>query len=956
MPNPATVAKALELIEQGAENHSYFFSKLKSPEWIEPLVEAGFFKDPPPPRKHGDYVSYPTWPESKYLKRMAPVAPTRVADVVGQLPDTDNISVHEDLARAAISLEAKSMARWATREARWISRQQHIQFPLGEALGAVIERLAKLGKTGAALELARSLLAIRCVVDSDRPGFVREPPQPYGSGLEGSNGEPADEEHREISELAASVVAQLSSRIVGQLSSYEYREFVDRHVPALLTHGGIKTFEMLCDLLEEAVESDRLGRYSESIWRPAIEPHGQNQGTDVSDSLIDAIRDASVELVDNGVTLATVIESLARRRSPIFGRMILHLASERHEQNPELAAELAACEDHFRDERLLHEYSRLLGAVFPAMDDVSKNRVMKWISEGPAFHDSFAGDVEERRKWTIYWQRRRLAWIHRDLDEEWKKRYTAIIAELGEPEHPDFTSYTTSWMGPTSPVSGEELGSLSPEEIAQYVKSWQPSGDPMAPDEEGLAGILEALVAEAPSGFLEARKAFLEVPTRYVSAVLQGLSQAVRDDVSIDWAATIDLMSWIAARQSNHSEWRSVRQDCIRLLETGLRDDLIDTRLRKAVWTIIDVAADDSDPTPEVDSQFAGDLSTQSISTVRGNALHAVVTYSLWVYRSVMETRGARPGVLGMDRVPEVRARLERHLDPEIDPSPAIRSVYGQWFPHLVLLDEAWARRHVERIFPDDQPELRDAAWETYLRFCRVYNLPFEMLRGQYLQAVDRLDEMGERDSTTRENIGGFLGEHLVTMAGRGLVAWSDDDGLLRRFFENTEPEGARRPIWVIGRYLSDEENEIPDEAVHRFQRLADELLGLLEEAGRERMGHLSRLGWWFASGRFDPEWTLERLTRLLKLAGAAKPSFAVMDSLAEMSTNHPAKTFEVLSLLVKTSTDGPGRSVLVGRSEPARVILGAALAHPPTGDDARLFIHQLGAVGHEGFRDLLEG
>lgn len=956
MPSPAAVAKALELIERGAENHSYFFSKLKSPEWIEPLVEAGFFKDPPPPRKHGDYVSYPTWPESKYLERMARVAPTQVARVVGEIPDTDNITVHEDLARAAVHLEARSMAQWATREARWVSLQRQIQYPLGDALGAVVERLAKLGKTAAALELARSLLTIRCVVDTDGPGLVREPPQPYDSGLERSNGESADEEDREISELAASVVAQLSSRIVGRLSSYEYREFVDRHVPALLTHGGIKTFEMLCDLLEEAVESDKLGRYSESIWRPAIEPHGQNQSADVSDSLIDAIRDASVELVDNGVTLTTVVETLGRRRPPIFGRMILHLVSERHGQDPELAAELAVCEKHFRDERMLHEYSRLLGAVFPLLDDVGKNRVMGWIGDGPSLHDSFTEDDDERRKWTIYWQSRRLAWIRHNLDEEWKKRYAAMIAELGEPEHPDFTFYTTSWMGPTSPVSGEELGSLSPEKIARYVKSWQPSGDPMAPDEEGLAGTLEALVAEAPSGFLEARKAFLEVPTRYVSAVLQGLSQAVRDDVSVDWAATIDLMSWIVARRSNHSEWRSLRHDCIRLLETGLRDDLIDIRLRKVVWIIIDVAADDSDPTPEVDSRFAGDLSTQSISTVRGNALHAVITYSLWVYRSVMGTHEARPGAFGMDRVPEVRARLERHLDPEIDPSPAIRSVYGQWFPHLVLLDEAWARQHVESIFSGDQPRLRDAAWETYLRRCPAYNLPFEMLRGQYLEAVDRLHEMGERDSTTSESTAGFLGEHLVTMAGRGLVAWSDDDGLLRRFFENAEPEGARRPIWLIGRDLSNEENEIPDEAVHRFQRLADELLRLLKEAGRERMGHLSRLGWWFASGRFDPEWTLDRLTRLLKFAGAAKPSFAVMDSLAEMSKNHPAKAFEVLSLLVKTSTDGPGRSVLVGRSEPARAILGAALAHPPKEDDATLFIHQLGAAGHENFRDLLVG
>ena len=956
MPSPATVAKALELIERGAENHSYFFSKLKSPEWIEPLVEAGFFKDPPPRREHGDYVSYPMWSESKYLERMAAVAPTQVARVIGQIPDTDNISVHEDLARAAVHLEARSMARWATKEARWVSLQRQIQYPLGEALGAVVERLAKLGKTGAALELARSLLAIRCVVDSDRLGSVREPPQPYDSGLERSNGEPADEEDREVSELAASVVAQLSSRMIGRLSSYEYREFVDRHVPALLTHGGIKTFEMLCDLLEEAVESDRLGRYSESIWRPAIEPHGQNHGTDVSDSLIDAIRDASVELVDNGVTLATAIESLARRRSPVFGRMILHLATERHEEDPELAAELAACEDHFRDERLLHEYSRLLGAVFPVMDGVSKDRVMRWIGEGPAFHDSFTADDGERRKWTIYWQRRRLAWIHQHLDEGWKERYALIVDEIGEPENPDFVSYTAMAMGPTSPVTAEELGSRSPEEIAHYVKSWRPSGDFMSPDEEGLARTLEAVVAKKPADFLEVHRLFLRGPVRYVSAVLAGLSQAVRDERSIDWPATIDLMSWIAARRSDDSEWRYARQRCIWLLQEGLRDDLIDIRLRKAVWSIIDAMADDKDPSPEADSKPVSSLSMRSMNTVRGTALRAIVGYSLWIYRSVVGTTDARSGAFGLDRIPEARARLERHLDPAIDPSPTVRSVYGEWFPHLVLLDEAWARKHVESIFPDDQPRLRDAAWETYLRRCPAYNLPFELLRHQYPKAVDRLDEMGERDSTSNESIGGFLGEHLVTLAGRGLVAWSDDDGLLRRFFENADPGDARRPIWLIGRGLSDEENEIPDEAVHRFKRLADELLGLLKEAGRERMGHLSRLGWWFASGRFDPEWTLDRLTRLLKLAGAAEPSFAVMDSLAEMSKNHPAKTFTVFRIWVNASTDGPGRSVPVGRSEPARAILAAALEHPPTEDDARLFIHQLGAAGHESFRDLLEG
>lgn len=954
MPSSATVARALEIIGRGAVNHAYFFSKLESPDWIQPLVAKGFFRDPPPPRKHGDHVHYPTWPESSYLARMAPVAPDHVAEVIRQIPETDNTSVHTDLARAVINLPAKSMARWAGKEARWVLAQRHIQFPLGNALGAVVERLASLRRMRAALELARPLLAIRRVVNSDHPRFVSGFPQPGGSGVETSDSEHADEEDPNMSEQATAVVAGLSSRIGGLLSPYEYRRFVERHVPGLVRRGGIIVFEMLCDLLEDAIESDRLGRHDGGLGRPAIETHSQNYRDDVSDALIDAIRDASEQLVDDGVGLEAVAESLGSRKSPLFRRLILHLAAEKYSRDPELAAELVVCEEHFLDERLLHEYSRLLVLVYPILDPDRRDRVMEWISDGPPFHDFFDRDDEERRKSTIYWQRRRLAWIHPHLDERWKEEYAQIVNEIGEPENPDFRSYTTTWKGPTSPIDAEELGSRSAEEIARYVKSWQPSGDPKSPEPEGLARTLETVVADAPTEFLEAHKAFLEGPVRYVSAVLRGLFQAVRDEVAIDWPTTIDLMSWLAVRQSDDSDWRSARQDCIRLLEEGLRGDLIDIRLRKVVWNIIDTIADDTDPDPEADSKFASDLASRSFNTVRGNALHAVVTYSLWVYRSVMGTSEARPGAFGMRTIPEVRARLERHLDPAIDPSPAIRSVYGRWFPYLVLLDDAWASQHLARIFPDDQPELRDAAWETYLRYCDVYTLSFELLRGHYLAAVNRLERTRERDSTTTEGIAGFLGEHLVTLAGRGLVAWSDEDALLRRFFEKAEPDDARGAILLVGAALSRHENDMPDEAIARFERLADELLGLLEQHGGEEMGHLSSLGLWIASGRFDPAWTVDRLQRLLAFAGAAEPSFEVMDCLVEMSRSHPTEAFGALRTWLNTNRSD--RSVLIGGpDEPAIAILRAALDQPSTEDDARSFIHQLGAAGHLGFGRLLD-
>ena len=952
MPSPETVEQALALIERRPVNRGYFFSKLESPDWIEPLVEAGYFKDPPPPRVNGDLVSYPAWPESKYLAGMAPIAPTEVADVIGQIPDTDNVSVHADLARAVVHLSPRAMAQWATDEANWISRQPRLHYPLSEALGAVIERLLDVGKADAAVDLARPLLTIRCVTDSGRHGSVREPSHAYESGLEPSSGESAGEEAPEVAELAAPMVAELSSRIVGVLSEYEYRQFVERHVPVLLTHGGIGAFEMLCDLLENAIESDRLRRYDGAIWRPAIEPHAQNVGDDVADALIDAVRDGSKQLIDSRIGIRSVAAALADRRGKIFQRMVVHLANEQCVRHPEFAAEVALS-DRFFDDGLLHEYSRLLRGIFPRLDQEQKSLVFRWIGRGPTFHDSFTGSDDKRRKWRLYWQARRLAWISDQLDDEWKNRYARIVEEVGEPEHPDFTSYTTSWMGPTSPLGAKDLGAMSAGEILGYLASWKPTGDPMSPDREGLARVLEEVVGRSPEEFVTVADSILALRVRYVEALLRGLCQAVREERIIDWTSVIPLLSEVSTRYPRDGEWRWARLEGVRLLEAGTKDDGIPFSLRSAVWAVIDSAADDAHPSPEDDASPDLDVANQSINSVRGNALHAVVGYALWVYRSVMEANSADSIAFTMNMIPEVRRRLERHLDPAIDSSPSVRAVYGQWFPHLALLDADWTGRNVERIFPDRCPELRDAAWETYLRFCRVYNTPFELLREEYAAAVNRLPGSDELTATTRGHPERRLGEHLLTMAGRGVLSWSDEDALLRRFFENAKPHDAQGAIGRIGRELCKEEIEVPGEALERYRSLTEELLALLEVSGRERMGHLSSLGWWIASGRFDPKWTLARLDRLIGLAGTATPYSEVKECLVELCEDHPAETFEVLrSWLNADQVELPR---LLRRTEAARTVLAAALADPSSRADARAVIHRLGADEYLSFRDLLE-
>src|SRR5580698_3132345 len=78
--------------------HRYFFDRLNNPEWIEPLHKAGFFKKPPSPQRNESEgtISFPFWPDSRFLSRMAPEKPELVASIAEAI-NTENVWVNEDL-------------------------------------------------------------------------------------------------------------------------------------------------------------------------------------------------------------------------------------------------------------------------------------------------------------------------------------------------------------------------------------------------------------------------------------------------------------------------------------------------------------------------------------------------------------------------------------------------------------------------------------------------------------------------------------------------------------------------------------------------------------------------------------------------------------------------------------------------------------------------------------------
>jgi hypothetical protein len=89
----------------------------------------------------------------------------------------------------------------------------------------------------------------------------------------------------------------------------------------------------------------------------------------------------------------------------------------------------------------------------------------------------------------------------------------------------------------------------------------------------------------------------------------------------------------------------------------------------------------------------------------------------------------------------ELAALLERHLDPEVEPTATIRSVSGEWFPFLVAWDEQCAAAHAGDIFPSEgENHLWRAAWHADGRSNHAQAGVYAVLRVQYRRAVDELD------------------------------------------------------------------------------------------------------------------------------------------------------------------------------------------------------------------------
>jgi hypothetical protein len=939
--------------------YGYFFDHNDNPAWLRPLLGRRIFDHPQDPvnevGEDGTRTTFPWWPQSRYLARMAGSENPEVQQTVLEIAltiETKNISIHCDLADIAIRLPADGAVKLSEKLQTLIGNENPLFHTFAEKLGCLLAYLAKCGEMVAALSLSRSVFAVlpspRVAEEQDAAWRLHEDP-------------------------------------VSRMEAWNYQRILAVALPGLVKADGVQTIGMLCDLLETALDlycdrvaSEETDDYSDT-WCKDIN-HVDLQD-DVKSLLVSAVRKAVEQVASADPSqVATLVGILESRRWLIFKRMALHLIRFSPTHVASLITSHLMNRSTFDERGLWEEYIALAGEQFNNLSQQQQEQILGWIDEWPT------PDLvkEQREKWDG------VLLSDEEADRSVKARKLARLQPLRNALPDDWGTLYDDWTkeladardrepGMSLPIvstsigthSLESLRSMGVDELVANLSKWgQSARHSIELEPEGVGRELASLIASEPKRFAESAARFRDLDPIYLWSFLSGILSATKQSNVFPWRPVLTLCNWViqtpktSGRETQSPDqdrdWHGVRAIIAELVPAGLQEGAteIPFGLRKLVWRLLSLFTGDPQPTPKDDEQSSADPFALAINSARGRAMDNVMRYALWTQRKIKQGPDSEARLVrGFDEMPEVRKVLDHHLNPSNDPSPAIRAVYGQWLPNLVLLDATWVKQNLKRIFPADENSRRllNAAWGTYIRYSGAYNNIFDVLRDEYGCAIDRIGEENGVTGYHPHSLDQRLAQHLMLLYARGRVELNDADDLLARFYSKAPDALCGHALWHVGHSFH-ESKEAPPEVLSRFEALWQKRLDVARGDPASHLKEMTAFGYLFYSRQFEDSWVIGELRNALTISKYSQPDYFVVQRLAALAYLYPKTAIECLGLLMEgVKGDRAGWAIGAWGMDMRTIIAAAMISIDDLArQKATEMIHRLGAQNHLEFHDLL--
>lgn len=757
-----------------------------------------------------------------------------------------------------------------------------------------------------------------------------------------------------------------------RLDAWHFNEILRQTSPTLAGKDPLGTMTIMCDALSAVASLQTMrSRPREDFsyyWRDHIGINGPLPIPRHRDSLLNAIRDAALsEVRRRPAALDEIIDLFLARKKRLFDRLVFWLLTQTIEtaRARRLGTKLILDARRFRRPRPDVEESDLLRALYPRLGVSARRKVRAIIDAGPKIaHRRRTIDPESEARLNGIWRRDRLASIREWLDARHETEFAALVESLGEPPTQNEARPTAGAFGSTSPKTAEDLAALEPDELSRLLRTWEPGPkDLFAPSIAGLGDALKTAVGDAPDRYVNQLGVLTDVDPTYARSIVAGFLAALRAGRPLAWRPILEYCGWVVAQPRDPAEnksdlhfdrdgsWRWSRCEAIELLTVGLDAAVspIPGDLLDLAWSVAEPITRDPDPAFDGSDEAEGDGPTGvAINSTRGRALHFAFRY-LARRRRDFGTPDNRLGFT-MSLLPRVQAVFEERLDEQAERSPAVRSVYGFWFSHVLSIDPAWATCHVTAIFgrPGSSDACASAAWGAFLRYGGRSHATFESLREHYIARVSNVGQSSFDSTRAESSDDAALGEHLASYYWNSVIEIDGDDKLLVRFYASAPDELRAHVSDFLGRSFNSP--DIAQTTVQRMRAFWDWRAQETRSTGGSS-AELASFAWWYGSGKFDEDWASAKLVDAVERAGALDPEFAVLSRLASIARDDPASALACLDTVVRF-VQNPW--AFLGSQEDIRAIIQAGRADPTTSALAAGIASRLAAKGLKAFEELL--
>ena len=302
-PTDEMVEKALASVRKETDRR-YFFSRLRNPMWLQPLVARGYFESPPKARRLPDgSLQTPFWPELEYLKNIARDVPDEVTQVVLGLPEVDNQRVDYGILEIALELPVEHSEKLKPKVLKGAAMDPLF---LEHGYRNLLVHWTSENEVTAALELSEILIKF--------------------------TPDPQDEEKRKRhKENPQDLTASLDP--VPRIREFEYEELLNNGIRLLAQKAPYEVARMLINATVEMIKlrthQDDLSRggdqdYSEIWCRRLIGPVSGYKASE--ETLVRTLTFSCEQVFENALeSVEALNKDLRKQRWRVFRRLRQHL-------------------------------------------------------------------------------------------------------------------------------------------------------------------------------------------------------------------------------------------------------------------------------------------------------------------------------------------------------------------------------------------------------------------------------------------------------------------------------------------------------------------------------------------------------------------------------------------------------------------------------------------------------